>query len=339
VLLSWTGNLIEAEEVQQQALESYQRLVVDDPGYAVYLTEPLLNLGYILRVSHRSEKAEDHYRKALEICRKIADEMPEFNRDELAYTLREFAVLLCESGRYSEAEELILESLELTKALMKKSHKKFAMMLPRLLNNHAVLQSKMGKLSEAEATLNEALENCKKRGQGMSDPSVLFADLESTILNNIGLVLWSTNRIKEAQKVLEDALALQSNLVDKAPLMFHYHLSIALNNIGVVTYHSGESSKGEEHIIESLRIRRELETKNPGRYLLDIASSLNNLAIIEEESKRNKESDNSRSEALDILNQLTSKESESNKRLEEINAAIESKKMLEEFRNICNLMI
>ncbi|MCK4566404.1 MAG: tetratricopeptide repeat protein, partial [Candidatus Thorarchaeota archaeon] len=192
--------------------------------------------------------------------------------------------------------------------------------------------------SEAETTLNEALEIARQSVQGKAKP-VFFDDLKSAILNNIGLILWSKNRIKEAQKALEDAFALQSNLVDRAPSMFLYHQSIVLNNIGVVTYHSGESSKGEEYLIKSLRIRRELEAKTPSRYLLDIASSLNNLAIIQEECNRIKESEISRREALDILNKLTSKEKKSNKRLEEINAAIESRKMLEEFRDISNLIV
>ena len=346
-VLTWTGSLSEAEEVLQQALESYQRHVIDNPSFAentaYILVELLIHLGFILRVSHRSAKAEDNYRKALGICRKIIDETPESNRDYLAFTLREFAVFLHESGRYSEAEEFSLEALEIAKVLAKKSYEKFAIILPRLLNNHAVIQSKMGRLSEAETTINEALEiaiNCiqGKAITGEEKP-VFFNDLISAIHNNIGLILWSTNRIKEAQRTLEDALALQSKLAKKAPLMFNYHLSIALNNIGVVIYQSGESSKGEEYLIESLRIRRELEAKTPGRYLLDIASSLNNLAIIEEKCNRIKESENSRSEALDILNKLASKEKKSNKRMEEINAAIESRKMLEEFRDIYNLIV
>ena len=214
-------------------------------------------------------------------------------------------------------------------------------MLPRILNNHAVLLSKMGRLSEAETTLNEALEIAKQCSQGWSDKikPVFYYDLESTILNNIGLILWSTKRLKEAQKALDVALALQSNLVDRSPLMFQYHLTIVLNNIGVVTYHSRESSKGEEYLKKSLRIRRELEAKTPGRYLLDIASSLNNLAVIEEECNRIKKSEKSRSEAQDILNQLASKETQSNKRWEDINADIQSKRMSLEFKDICNLMI
>jgi tetratricopeptide (TPR) repeat protein len=311
-ILSWTGRLGEAEEVLQQAVESLQRVVVEDTIYSIHQVNPLIHLGYILRVSHRSVKAEDHYRKALGICRKIADEQPEVNLDRLALTLREFAVFLGESGRYSEAEEISLEALE----------------------------QRMGRLSEAETTLDEALEIARQLGQqfgpGRSE-LVFFIDLESAILNNMGLILLSKNRIKEAQKALEDAYALQSVTVDRAPLMFQYHLSIVLNNIGVATYHSGESSKGEEHLIKSLQIRRELEAKTPSRYLLDIASSLNNLALIQEECSRIKESEISRSEALDLLDQLASKEPQSNKRCEEINANIESKRMSVEFREICNL--
>ncbi len=346
-ILTWTGSLSEAEEVLQQALESYQRHVIDNPSFAkdtaYIIVELLIHLGYILRVSHRSAKAEDNYRKALGICRKIIDEIPEFNRDYLAFTLREFAVFLHESGRYSEAEEFSLEAFEIAKVLVKKSHKKFAIILPRLLNNHAVIQSKMGRLSEAETTINEALEIAVNCIQGKAitgeEKPVFFNDLISAIHNNTGLILWSTNRIKEAQKELEVALALQSKLADKAPLMFNYHLSIALNNIGIVTCHSGESSKGEDYLIESLRIRRELEAKTPGRYLLNIASSLNNLAIIKERSNLIKESESLRSEALDIIKILTSKEPQSNYRCEEISAAIESKQMLEEFRDIYNLIV
>jgi len=336
--LSWTGSLSEAEKVLQQALEALQRLAVDDPSYAVIMLDPLIHLGYILRVSHRPAQAEEHYLTALGICRKIADKTPEFNRDNLAFTLREFAVFLHESGRYSEAEELSLEALELAKVLAKKSHMKFAILLPRIYNNHAVILSKLGKLSEAETTIKKALEIVRDCIQGKSKP-VFYDDLESAILNNMGIILWSTNRTKEGLKALEEASALQSNLAKKAPLMFNYHLSIALNNIGVVTCQSGESSKGEEYLIESLRMRRELEAKTPGRYLLYIASSLNNLAIIKEESNRIKESEILRSEALDILNTLTSKEPQSNFRYEQIKANIESKKMSEEYRDIYNLMI
>jgi tetratricopeptide (TPR) repeat protein len=339
-ILSWTGRLGEAEEVLQQAVKSIPRVVEEGSLYSIHQVNPLIHLGYILRVSHRSVKAEDHYRKALGICRKIADEQPEVNLDRLALTLREFAVFLGESGRYSEAEEISLEALEHTKALVNQSPSKFIPMLSRMLNNHGVLLSRMGRLSEAETTLDEALEIARQLGQQF-DPGrselVFLIDLESAILNNIGLILLSKNRIKEAQKALEDAYALQSVTVDRAPLMFQYHLSIVLNNIGVATYHSGESSKGEEHLIKSLQIRRELEAKTPSRYLLDIASSLNNLALIQEECSRIKESEISRSEALDILDQLASKEPQSNKRCEEINANIESKRMSVEFREICNL--
>ncbi|MGY5854326.1 MAG: tetratricopeptide repeat protein [Candidatus Thorarchaeota archaeon] len=347
-VLSWIGKLSEAEEVIQETLESYQQAAEGSSMYAANLldmVESLIHLGYILRVTHRSVDAEAHYRRALGTCRKIADERPESNRDYLALTLREFAVFLSDSGRYSEAEELILESLEHTKALADKSPVRFAIMLPRILNNHAVLQSKMGRLSEAETTLNEALDIAKQCVQEWSEPvqgyseAVFFVDLESAILNNIGLILWSTNRIKEAQKALEDAFVLQSNLVDRAPLMFQYHQSIVLNNIGAATYRSGESSEGENYLMESLRIRRELEAMTPGRYLLDIASSLNNLAIIEEESNRIKASEDSRSEVVDILDRLALKEADSNERWKEIKANVESKRMSVEFRNICNLMI
>jgi len=111
-ILSWTGRLGEAEEVLQQAVESIPRVVEEGSLNSIHQVEPLIHLGYILRVSHRPVKAEDHYRKALGICRKIADEQPEVNLDQLAVTLREFAVFLGESGRYSEAIEISLEALE-----------------------------------------------------------------------------------------------------------------------------------------------------------------------------------------------------------------------------------
>ncbi len=340
-VLSWTGRLSEAEEVLQQAVESLQQLVVDVPRFIDNLVEPLIHLGYIQRVSHRSETAETNYRKALGICRKIADEQPELHHVNLALTLREFAVFLGESGKYSEAEELSLESLEHAKGLVSQSpdYLQFSILLSRILNNHAVLLLKMSRLSEAETTLEEALEIVRQLGQISSGLPLFFADLKSTILNNIGLILLSTNRIRDAQKALEDAYDLQSNVVERAPSMLQYHQSIVLNNIGVVTYRSGNSNKGEEYLVESLRIRRELEEKTPGMYLLDVASSLNNLAIIEEESNRIEASEVSRMEVLDILDRLALKEVDSNERWKEIKANVESKGMSVEFREICNLMI
>ena len=56
-VLSSIDKLSEAEEVLQQAVESLQRFVVDDPTNAIFLVNPLIHMGYILRVTHRSVKA------------------------------------------------------------------------------------------------------------------------------------------------------------------------------------------------------------------------------------------------------------------------------------------
>jgi len=335
-ILRTTDRLGEAEELTREVLEIHRKASEEDVVYDEPLALSLNNLASILRVTGRHVEAQDAYREALGICRKLVEKAPESYRlRTLAWTLCDLGTLLAETGSYAEAEEVYQESLDISRRLVDQAPERNLGRMSVTLNNYAVLLSKDKTESPAEKMLREALEIMEQIVQDRPE-TVLLHDHVAAVLNNLGILLRSTNRASEARDTLQRAHSIQTGLAEKAPQQFLKYLATVLNNLGIAQFEEGNHSKGEKHIQEALQLWRELDQKSPEQYMVHIASALNNLAVICEKKNSHQEADELREEALAMVNQLSEKDILFRAKVSMIENSIRNGDWLEEHREIVN---
>lgn len=335
-ILRTTDRLDEAEELTREVLEIHRKSSEEDVMYADTLALSLNNLASILRVTGRQVEAQDAYREALKIHRELVERAPEsYNLRVLAWTLCDFGALLTESGSLVEAKEMYQESLDISRKLVDQAPERNLGRLSATLNNYAVLLSKDKSEQSAEEMFREALGNWDQFVQDKPE-SVLLHDLVAAVLNNLGVLLRSTNRASEARDVLQRAHIIQSRLASKAPELFLKHLATVLNNLGIAQFEDGSHSEAEEHIQKALQLWRELGQKSPEQYMVSVAYALNNLAIISDRKNGRQEAEAFRQEALEIVKKLFQKEVIFSARLSMTKSKIENAEWLEEYREIVN---
>ena len=162
-------------------------------------------LGLFYAGSNRPTQAEQYYREALELYRRLAIEYPKDFVPELAGICNNLANLLNITNHKEESENLHKEALEIRRRLAEENPAEFAPYLAHTCNNLANLLFDTNRIEEAETLYWEALELTE------AYPDAFAPDLATTY-NNLANLLKNTNRMEEAEMYYGEALEIRRRL-------------------------------------------------------------------------------------------------------------------------------
>ncbi len=286
--------------LHSQAIAAYEAVL---PLY----TEPAAhastfnNLGNLYQKTQRHAEAEESYREALALYRKLAAANPAAYEPDLAATLNNLGILYRNTQRHAEAEEAYREALALYRKLAAANPAAYEPDVAMTLNNLGILYRNTQRHAEAEESYREALALYRKLAA--ANPAAYEPDLAAT-LNNLGILYRNTQRHAEAEEAYREALALYRKLADANPAAYEPDLAMTLNNLGNLYANTQRHAEAEESYRKALALRRKLAAANPAAYEPNLASTLNNLGILYAHTQRHAEAEESFREALALYRKL-----------------------------------
>ena len=292
----------------QKSLEIAQRLehwYVLEPDTSAVQRATLSNLmGLDYSAQNDFTAAENQYRKALEIRRKLAQMNPDDYLPDLALICNNLAILLGSTNAFKDAEKLYREALKIYRNLSEEDPDAYLPVLATNCNNLAVLYCNTGSFKEAEELYREALKIYRDLVE--KNPDVYLPSLAASC-NNLATLLYNTGSFKEAEELSRETLKIYRDLVEKNPDAYLPSLAASCNNLATLLRDTGSFKEAKELYREALRIRRELAEKNPDAYLLVLANSCSNLAVLLCDTNSFKEAEELYREALKIYRDLSEK--------------------------------
>jgi len=126
----------------------------------------------------------------------------------------------------------------------------------------------------------------------------------ATTLNNLGGLYKDTQRMKEAEASVQEALTIQRDLAKANPQAYLSDVAMTLNNLGNLYSDTQRLKEGEASLQEALTTYRDLAKANPQAYLPDVAMTLNNLGALYSDTQRLKEAEVNYQEALTTYRDL-----------------------------------
>ncbi|MFR7800443.1 MAG: tetratricopeptide repeat protein, partial [Faecalibacterium prausnitzii] len=292
----------------QKSLEIAQRLehwYVLEPDTSAVQRATLSNLmGLDYSAQNDFTAAENQYRKALEIRRKLAQMNPDDYLPDLALICNNLAILLGSTNAFKDAEKLYREALKIYRNLSEEDPDAYLPVLATNCNNLAVLYCNTGSFKEAEELYREALKIYRDLVE--KNPDVYLPSLAASC-NNLATLLYNTGSFKEAEELSRETLKIYRDLVEKNPDAYLPSLAASCNNLATLLRDTGSFKEAKELYRETLKIYRDLVEKNPDVYLPDLAISCSGLAILLRNTGSFKEAKKLYREALKIRRELAEK--------------------------------
>ena len=184
-----------------------------NPGEVV-LARLQNTIGVCYDESTRYEEAEQYYRKALEIQRRLVEVNPAEFEPDLALSLNNLAILLDDTSREEEAEQRHREALKIRRRLAKANPAEFEPDVAQTCNNLGYLIIAADKMEvavsekqiqAAEPFLREAAEIWKRFA--VNNPRAFEPDL-AMISYNLGVLEYKRHCQHIARRYFKKALAL-----------------------------------------------------------------------------------------------------------------------------------
>ena len=212
-----------------------------NPGEVV-LARLQNTIGVCYDESTRYEEAEQYYRKALEIQRRLVEVNPAEFEPDLERSLNNLALLLYYTKRMKEAERRYRETLEIQRRLVEVNPAEFEPDLALSLNNLAILLDDTSREEEAEQRHREALKI--RRRLAKANPAEFEPDVAQTC-NNLGYLIIAADKmevavsekqIQAAEPFLREAAEIWKRFAVNNPRAFEPDLAMISYNLGVLEY-------------------------------------------------------------------------------------------------------
>lgn len=100
---------------------------------------------------------------------------------------------------------------------------------------------------------------------------------KANILSNLGVILYKTDCLKEAEESFIEAVGIYRELAELNPQIYLSYVVGTLNNLGVLYENTNRSERAMESYLEVLRIYEKLEELNSETNLVNLAQMYNNL--------------------------------------------------------------
>ena len=220
----------------------------DNTQYQQDLATCLNNMGQLLKNAGRTPEAEQAFRQALDLRRKLADEKGDAqDRLELANVSDNLGGLLLGQGRYAEAETLLRQSLGILKALASGStDPMYQENLARGRNNLGLLLSATGRQDDAEKSFRQALDVLQPLPKQHPNAPDYRQEL-AVSYNHLGN-LWRDTNPAKSEAFYQQSLALRDRLVTDFPTtpIYRQEQAASYHSLGFVLQAAGHHDEAEK---------------------------------------------------------------------------------------------
>jgi tetratricopeptide (TPR) repeat protein len=288
----------EAERLYEESLQLRRALGKD---YEFEVAETLNSLALVHEKTGNYTKAEQLYKKALEIYRRSEQHQAHFaaskhnlaglyftkglykkaeknyqkaldirkrllgaRHPDVAQSLNNLAAVHYAKGNYTAATPLWQQALDIYRAAFGEHHAYYA----AVLGNLAGLYYVAGNYEAAEPLYQQALK-IRRETVGERHPGV------AQILSNVALLYGATGRQEEAARFMEESVEIYREVLGES----HPSYAQTLSNLGLLYKEQGRYAEAEELLTQALAIKRHSYRENHP----EIAQSLHNLAKLYEE--------------------------------------------------------
>lgn len=232
-----------------------------------------INIGAFY-IYQNCEEAEEYYKKAIEIYKKLAKDSRNY-KDALAVCYINIGFFNASRGESKAAEQNYLNAIELYEELVKTDKDNYSENLGIAYNNIGLFYSENEVFEKAEACYVKAIQIFKEIV--LDNPDRYYPNL-SRCYNNIGLCCYNQGKLNIAEDYYIKAIRIRERLVEMNPMIYKADLSESYNNAGLLYDDKNDNLKAEFYFEKAIEILEELSKTNPDRYCDSLAISYNNFS-------------------------------------------------------------
>lgn len=162
-------------------------------------------------------------------------------------------------------------------------------------------QRKLKRYGNCAINLEHAYKLVKELANNNPDA---YQDKIAQVLTSKSLMLYETNQLTEAEKVMVEICDIYTKLASDSTEGFVYKLSKAQNNLGNIYRKIRQFDKAEQYMTLSLENTERLYAQDPRKYLFDLASTRSNLGLIYMTIRKNSQAESCYKQAINEMYQL-----------------------------------
>ncbi len=234
-------------------------------------------LGNLLCKNNQMQEAEEQYREALTIRRRLAETNPAAYEPDVAMTCNNLAALCYSTNRMAEAEEQYREALAIYRRLAETNPAAYEPDVAMTCNNLAALCYSTNRMAEAEEQYREALDAYRRLAE--TNPATYEPYVAGTC-NNLGELYRVWNRMREAEPLYRAALELYRRLAETNPAAYEPYVATTCNNLAILYAQTNQQEKAEKYFREALDAYRRLVETNPAAYEPYVAGTCFNYGLL-----------------------------------------------------------
>ena len=231
----------------------------------------------------RMDQARQHFERALELRRPLAQQNPSAYLPEMARTLNNLGNLDRLENRIGEARQHGEESVDIYRKLARQNPDVYVPYVAASLNNLGSLDQMQNRMEEARQHFEEAVKIDRQLAE--QNPNKYLPNLAMT-LNEFGFLDSTQTRMEEARQHYEEALKIDRQLAGQSPAVYLPDLAVTLSEFARLNAIQNQMNEARLHYEEALKIHRQLAEKDPAVYLPDVAMTLNNLGRVDQLQNR-----------------------------------------------------
>jgi serine/threonine protein kinase/tetratricopeptide (TPR) repeat protein len=281
------GNTTQAVNEYQSAQSLLEGLSASAPANVQLLSQLALahnNLAILAAARRDSDEARSRYELARDIQRRLVDEHPHDHdyAAQLADTQSNLGLLLDSMGDTALAEVCLDDALRLLRPLVSiaDADPRYTRNLSIAANNLSYVVAKRDPAA-AERTMREAVDTLERLST-TANGARYQGDL-ALCYNNLAALLSRSGRAADAIGWHQRAVALQEQMVRKAPAVVQHRsdLAVSLNNLGVAYCRAGQVDAAEQPFGRARDLLATLASDYPSElgYESALAGLLNNQAL------------------------------------------------------------
>jgi Tfp pilus assembly protein PilF len=266
-----------------KALELFEKCL-SFPVEESKLANALNSIALVYHNNNVFPKAEENYRKALDIYERIAKDDPITMEPILAVILSNLALLTQNTNRVL-AEQYYIRAEEIYEKCAKKDPKNFEPNLALILNNIGLLYQFSENLELAFKKYERALEICERIAK--AEPAK-YEFLLSKVLGNMGFLLHSGGDAAQAEKYYMSSIEIYERLVKENPQSYEPDLANVYNGLALLYQNEFILNHTDEYYIKSSEINKKvlevyerLSRLNPQSYEILLGNTLMNFGTLQ----------------------------------------------------------
>jgi tetratricopeptide (TPR) repeat protein len=247
----------------------------------------------------RIDEARRHYRRALDVSLKLAQQNQE--PYAMALALRNLGLLDGIQNRNDDARREYQEALNYFQQLQQKDPATYLPDVASTLTDLGNHERKQSRIEEARQHYEESSKIYRQLSQ--KDPDA-YLSLLARALYNSGRLNQLQNRMDEARQNYADALKIYRQLAQQNPGAYLLYLAVTLNDLGNLDRLQNRKDEARQHFEDALKSFRQLTEQNPDAYLSSVAATLTMLGMLDSNQNRIEEARAQYKEALSIFRKL-----------------------------------